>query len=66
MIIPLVLHILRLRNTSSIDLEPAHMPHHNNFLNIAFRKAEPAWGRGEEHCIFTKQIGAEGEDIVGL
>ena len=42
------------------------MPHHNNFLNIAFRKAEPAWGRGEEHCIFTKQIGAEGEDIVGL
>jgi hypothetical protein len=42
------------------------MPHRSNFLDLAFRKTQPTWGRSEEHCIFTQQIGAEGEDIIGL
>lgn len=51
---------------SSIDLEPIHMPHRSNFLDFAFRKTESVWSWSEEHCIFTQQISAEGEDIIGL
>jgi hypothetical protein len=49
-----------------IDPEPASVSHRSNYLHFVFRKTEPEWGRSEEHRVFTQQVGAEREDIIGL
>jgi len=52
--------------TSGIDPEPVPVSHRSNSLDFVFRKSEPEWGRGEEHRVFTQEVGAEREDVVGL
>lgn len=51
---------------SNTDLEPVAVSHCRDPLYFVLGQTEPAWSRGQEHRVFTHQVGPEGEDIVRL
>ena len=42
------------------------MSHGSDSLDFILREAKPTRGGSEEHCVLAQQVGAEGEDIIGL